>query len=381
MNSISSLSAFSQWVQAQIRRTTAVPAQLSEPAATKLDDRAFTQAACRLLTLQLEAVSPWQRWLASRGFAASDVTSWQQIPALPAGSFKEFELTSIPAGQRTACFHSSGTTGTKPSRHFHHGPSLALYEASLTAWFGHHFPALNAHRGGSIRILSLTPSSAAAPHSSLAHMAETVIRQFGTEHSACLGTVGPDQAWQTDANSLVRAVAQAPADPVLLFGTAFGFVHLLDHLRASGRTLALPPGSCLMETGGYKGRSRVLTKSELHAQLADHLQIPAHSIVGEYGMSELSSQAYDAVAGTGQPPPEGRTYRFPGWARALVVSPENGAEVGVGEIGMLRIYDLANVWSVMAVQTEDLAVRRADGFTLVGRAARAEPRGCSLLAA
>jgi hypothetical protein len=31
------------------------------------------------------------------------------------------------------------------------------------------------------------------------------------------------------------------------------------------------------------------------------------------------------------------------------------------------------------VQTEDLAVRRGDGFELLGRAAAAEPRGCSLL--
>jgi hypothetical protein len=33
------------------------------------------------------------------------------------------------------------------------------------------------------------------------------------------------------------------------------------------------------------------------------------------------------------------------------------------------------------VQTEDLAVRRGAAFELLGRAARAEARGCSLLAA
>jgi hypothetical protein len=34
----------------------------------------------------------------------------------------------------------------------------------------------------------------------------------------------------------------------------------------------------------------------------------------------------------------------------------------------------------MAVQTEDLAIRREDGFELLGRAAISEPRGCSLMA-
>ena len=60
---------------------------------------------------------------------------------------------------------------------------------------------------------------------------------------------------------------------------------------------------------------------------------------------------------------------------------ENGKLVAVaeGETGLIRVLDLANVWSVMAVQTEDLGVRRGDGFELIGRAAQAEPRGCSLM--
>jgi hypothetical protein len=38
------------------------------------------------------------------------------------------------------------------------------------------------------------------------------------------------------------------------------------------------------------------------------------------------------------------------------------------------------VFSVMAIQTEDLGIRRGDGFELIGRAALAAPRGCSLMA-
>jgi hypothetical protein len=39
------------------------------------------------------------------------------------------------------------------------------------------------------------------------------------------------------------------------------------------------------------------------------------------------------------------------------------------------------VFSVAAIQTEDLGVRRGDGFELAGRAQLAEPRGCSLMIA
>ena len=74
-------------------------------------------------------------------------------------------------------------------------------------------------------------------------------------------------------------------------------------------------------------------------------------------------------------------FHFPPWARVQIISPETGREVGEGETGLIRVLDLANVYSVMAIQTEDLGIRRGDGFTLAGRAVSAEPRGCSLQAA
>ena len=73
-----------------------------------------------------------------------------------------------------------------------------------------------------------------------------------------------------------------------------------------------------------------------------------------------------------------RLFRFPPWARVQIISPETGREVAEGETGLIRVFDLANVFSVMAIQTEDLGVRRGDGFELIGRAELAEPRGCSL---
>ena len=111
--------------------------------------------------------------------------------------------------------------------------------------------------------------------------------------------------------------------------------------------------------------------------ISKRLTVPEAHIVSEYGMSEISSQAYDRKAGSDV----ARAFRFPHWARAAVISPETGAEVEDGETGLVRIIDLANVGSVLAIQTEDLAVRRRDGFELVGRASEAEARGCSLMQA
>ena len=98
-------------------------------------------------------------------------------------------------------------------------------------------------------------------------------------------------------------------------------------------------------------------------------------------MSELSSQAYDgSVQNLKFEVPSARAFRFPPWARVRIISPETGKQVGEGETGLIRIFDLANVYSVLAIQTEDLGIRRGAGFDLVGRSAAVEPRGCSLMA-
>ena len=173
-----------------------------------------------------------------------------------------------------------------------------------------------------------------------------------------------------------------------MLGTAFSFVHLLDHLAKQDLRFELPPGSCALETGGYKGRSRSMPKAALHSLIAERFGVPRGQTVCEYGMSELSSQAYDAQLAPSllahRAPhftlDASRSFHFPPWARVQIVSPETGREVGEGETGLIRVVDLANVYSVMAIQTEDLGVRRGEGFALAGRAVLAEPRGCSLMA-
>jgi hypothetical protein len=177
-----------------------------------------------------------------------------------------------------------------------------------------------------------------------------------------------------------------------VLGTAFSFVHLLDYLAEKNLRFKLPNESRVMETGGYKNRSRAMPKEELHALIVDRLGVTPSQILREYGLSELSSQAYDsAIRAEGlerksdaqgtDAPYHVRFFQFPPWARAQVVSPETSREVRDGETGLLRIFDLANVFSVLAIQTEDLAIRRGEHFELIGRAELAEPRGCSLMTA
>ena len=143
------------------------------------------------------------------------------------------------------------------------------------------------------------------------------------------------------------ALTQTDSKPLLVVGTAFSFVHFLDELAARNLRLQLPAESRVLETGGYKGRSRTMPKAELHALITNHLGVASSHIICEYGMTELSSQAYDLRPGETAP----RRFRFPPWARARVISPETGREVGEGETGQLCVFDLAKVFPVMAIQT------------------------------
>jgi hypothetical protein len=349
-----------------------------------LGERMFTELALELFALQYRHVPVYQRFCQARGAVPERISDWRAIPAISTRAFKEYEISSLPPEQRTQMFVSSGTTREQRSRHYHGKESLRIYEASLSPWFERH---LLAGESQAFSVLVLTPSGMEAPHSSLVHMFETVRRRSKLRDFTFLGHVTEDGngAWNLDLEETERRLRDNIAQdrPVLLLGTAFSFVHLLDYLGDRGARLPLPTGSRALETGGYKGRSRTLERGQLHALIAERLGISADFLVSEYGMSELSSQAFDHVAGQstaeeGTLAP-GRAFRFPPWARVQIVSPETGVEVHDGECGLVQVLDLANVYSVMSVQTEDLAMRDGSGFVLRGRAAESEPRGCSLM--
>jgi hypothetical protein len=165
---------------------------------------------------------------------------------------------------------------------------------------------------------------------------------------------------------------------VLLLGTAFGFIHWLEAFPQDRFRLA--PGSRLMDTGGTKGRMREMPVPELYAAYERAFGLPPDHLVNEYGMTELSSQRYDLVLYAGRGGEHPRPKQGPSWLRTLAVDPETLCPLPPGESGLLLHLDLANLDSVVAVQTDDLGRVTADGIQLFGRAAGAEARGCSLVA-
>ena len=135
-----------------------------------------------------------------------------------------------------------------------------------------------------------------------------------------------------------------------------------------------------METGGFKGKSREISKPELYKALSEKFNLPNYALVGQYGMSELNTQYYDSSFILKNEHEKNRYKKAPPWAKNLILNINNlKQEVQIGETGLIAHYDLANLDSLAFVLTGDLAIKKEDNyFELIGRASNLALKGCSL---
>jgi len=328
-------------------------------------DRRFDALSLEVFTYQYTSSVSYRNLCKQHGASPTPVKRWEEIPAVPALAFKHLEVACQPVEQAQRVFLSSGTTqGGRRSRH--HMFDLRLYECAIERHFKKH---LLPDRD-EILTFVLMPPADEMPDSSLAYMLDFARQRFGTPGSGHFVSVSNG----IDAARLVNRM-NSRDEPVMLLGTSFSFVHLLDYCAGNHITLQLPEGSRVMDTGGFKGKSREVDRDQLLRLFWDVLGVPPAFCVNEYGMSELSSQFYDHTAGEKE---RTRIYRPPHWVRTQVIDPRTSGEAHPSEIGILRHWDLANLHSAMVIQTEDLGRAVGEGFVVLGRASGAEARGCSL---
>jgi hypothetical protein len=329
----------------------------------------FDDLALRIFAHQLRYNEPYARYCASLGVSLESMPrSWDNIPPIPAGAFKEAALSTFDPAQAFLAFETSGTT--RGARGKHYLEDSRLYDASLLSGFETYFLQ---DAKTTFRFLLFVPQFWVLPgrrQSSLGYMMDRAASCYGDGQ----------ERWFIKGETLfvggfIAAAGNAAREnaPVILAGTAFSFAALLDAFRDRGvASLPLPAGSKIMETGGFKGRTGHVDRRQLYADLERVLELPRSSIIAEYGMTELLSQYYDR---SGQEP---RVKIGPPWLRSYAVG-ENGERLPPGVVGALVHVDLANRSSCVAIQTEDLgAVLDDGGLVLIGRERGAELRGCSL---
>jgi len=330
----------------------------------------FDALACDLARFQASQIEGYARLCRARHVDVGALALAGDIPAVPTDAFKLTRVATFPGELTARTFRTSGTTvGARGESSLR---DVRTYDAAAIA-FGRRWLVRDLDRR--VPVVVLGPSPELAHDSSLVHMCDEFVRTFGVPAPPS-STYLVDEAGIIDLGMFDERVAFALAqnEPMLILGTSFAFVHFIDAVGKD--SFVLPRGSRVMQTGGYKGRSREVPAAVLRADLARVFGVDVRAIVGEYGMTELSSQFYertlfDAAAPLG-------LYAEPPWARVVPVDPDTLAPVPDGSVGIAKVVDLMNVDSAVAVLTQDRVRRVGDGFELLGRAPGAPPRGCSI---
>jgi Acyl-protein synthetase, LuxE len=341
---------------------------------------AFDPLALDLARFQARHVPALARLARARGVDLSAARAAAAIPAVPCDVFRLSRVAVHPPACDVATFRTSGTSWGVAARGEHPLRTTETYELAALGWA----PRFLWPDRVDLAAWVLAPSLAEQPDSSLGFMLDRFAHGFEARPSFLVHPVvdgGSPGHVAIDLEGVARAAARAreAGGPVIVLATSFALVHLLD--QAGGLDLRLPPGSRVMQTGGFKGRSREVSPDDLRRRVGEAFGVREDLVVGEYGMTELSSQLYEgtlaAALGFGPPARHG-VYLAPPWVRVDAVDPVSLEHLPPGEVGIARVVDLANVDSAVAIQTADRVRVVEGGVELLGRLPGAAPRGCSL---
>lgn len=334
---------------------------VTQPDSSEAD---FNQQALALFRYQFEYNRPYQSYCRAKGKTPRLVKNWKDIPAVPIDAFKQVTLSCSDPECAVAVFMTSGTTSGSRGKHYH--PSLAVYDVSTLKYFKKRFMGETEELAMGI----LFPTAQALPNSSLAHYLSLIFKTFANQGSDYFID---DTGLQVDRIFQELENREAEGQPYALLGASFSFVHLFEALEKNNRTFSLPKGSKLLDTGGYKNQSAELDAESFYQKMHDYLGVERHNCINMFGMTELSTQLYNDGSQALPAITSG-----PHWLKTRVVNPATGEDMPEGEAGLLVQVDLANYNSVAAILTEDMGIKKDNGFIFLGRAQGAEAKGCSL---
>lgn len=304
----------------------------------------FEACALALFRHQARHTPPYAEYVALLGIDPDSVSRVEDIPFMPIELFKSHD---VYCGEQAPeiVFTSSNTGSTVASRHMM--ASLEEYRKTFTR-------AFEIFYGNPTKwsIYGLLPNYLEREGSSLVYMVDRLIAMAGS-----------GGFYLNDYERLIRDM-EADPKPKILLGVSYA---LWDMAEQYAPKLS---NTIVMETGGMKGRRKELSKSELHAILCQGFGV--EHIHSEYGMAELTSQAYSSGEGV---------FKAPAWMRVMVRDVNDPMDhKPQGMRGGIDIIDLANLSSCAFIQTQDMGRLSEDGsFIIEGRIAGSDIRGCNLL--
>ena len=309
----------------------------------------FEQLALEVFNFQAKENPVYASYLKALGTNTKDVKDLWQIPFLPIEFFKTHKVLCKQA-EPVMVFESSGTTGTKTSRHYVADPEF--YKIISQKIFEDFYGKLEEYT-----IFALLPSYLERSNSSLIYM---------VEHFTSLAN--KDSGFYLyDVKNLLEKIQAALSrnSKLLLIGVTFALLDLAEKYEIDLSSVIV------METGGMKGRRKEMIREEVHAILKNAFNL--QKVHSEYGMTELLSQFYSKGDGR---------FLSPKWAKILSREVNDPFSKGNSrETGIINVIDLANIDTCCFIETKDLCKLSTKGqyFEVKGRLDHSDVRGCNLL--
>lgn len=304
----------------------------------------FRSCALELFRFQAKRCEPYRRYIELLGIDPTEVSRIEDIPFLPIELFKSCDVYCGDTAPEII-FTSSNTGSTVASRHLM--ASLETYREAFTRAFEQFYG-----RAEQWSIYGLLPNYLEREGSSLVYMVDTLIKRCGS-----------GGFYLNNYEQLIEDIERDPK-PKILLGVSYALWDVAEKYAPKLKN------TIIMETGGMKGRREELSKSELHKILCEGFGVEA--IHSEYGMAELTSQAYSKGGGI---------FYTPSWMRVMVRDVNDPFDHAPQNMrGGIDIIDLANTSSCAFIQTQDIGRLLSDGgFMVEGRIAGSDIRGCNLL--
>ena len=311
---------------------------------THINDSNFEENALNLFHFQAENNVIYKQYLKYLGIDYLKIQSISKIPFLPISFFKTHRIVVKNTKEQTI-FLSSGTGNTQRSKHYI--SDISIYEKSFISGFEYFYGKIEDYC-----IQALLPSYLENGNSSLIYMINKFIEISKNKLSAFVSE-----------KQLLKNISSLKNKKVLLIGVSYALLDLAEKHKPDLSNFII------METGGMKGRKKEITRLELHTIFKKSFNV--ENIHSEYGMTELLSQAYSKGNGIFNTPPWMKVFTRP--------LSEPFSEQKIGKTGVIKIIDLANIYSCAFIETSDLGKTNSKGFEILGRVDFEDIRGCNLM--
>jgi Acyl-protein synthetase, LuxE len=300
---------------------------------------------------------------------AQKMETLADLPFIPVSLFKTHDLKSVPQEEVFKVLTSSGTTGQVTSRIYLDKAAASLQQVALSR--------IMTHVLGSERLPMLIIDSQAVLRDRTSFSARGAgilgISIYGKKHHYAL-----DSDFQLDPSTLDAFFEQFDGQKVLIFGFTFMVWQYLVQAQIN-RKIDLSQ-AILIHSGGWKKLQEMAVDNPTFKQrLHDKFGIQPNNIYNFYGMIEQIGSVFLEN--------EQGHLHCPNFSDIIIRNPKDFSVQPIGEEGLVQVISvLPKSYPGHSILTEDIGVCLGEDiengwqgkyFKILGRAKKAELRGCS----